>query len=454
MPLANARAMLPALTVVAANEAADRKLLERIADWCERFTPFVALDPPHGLMLDITGAAHLFGGEAAMLRQVRSSLAGQGLAVRGAIAGTAPAARALARYQDGAIATTDEEAAFLAPLPVEALELDPTATHAFRRAGLKTVGQVASRARGELTARFGSDMVFALDSALGRVEKPISPRVPLPDYSVERRFAEPVITRNTILAVLKALTVRLATRLEKHGDGARRLEVSFFRADGVVRRIGIGTAKPTCQPTVIAHLFCEKLDGLADPLDPGFGYDLIRLHASRVERLVSETANLDSKADAEKEISFLIDRMAARFGSQRILTFRPNDTHIPEAAAVAVPAQHVEAGRAEWKMIRETGEAPRRPLRLFTEPEPVEVIAEVPEGPPLQFRWRRVLHAVALAEGPERIAMEWWRHQTPQPTRDYFRVEDREGRRFWLYRSGIYGREALAPRWFIHGIFA
>ena len=454
MPLANARAMLPGLEVVAADEPTDRKLLERIADWCERFTPLVALDPPRALLLDITGVAHLFGGEAAMLDQVRSSLAKQGFAVRGAVARTTAAARALARYKDGAIAPAGEEAVFVAPLPVEALNLDPVMTYVLRRAGLKTVGQVASRDRTELTARFDAGMVFTLDNALGRVEQPISPRIPPPDYSVEHQFAEPIVTQDAALAVLKALAPRLAAMLEEYGNGARRLEAGFFRVDGVMRRIVIETAKPTREPAVIERLFREKLDALADPLEPGFGYDLIRLSASRVERAGPETTGFDGNANAEREISRLIDRMAARFGGRRILTFQPNDTHIPEAVAVAVPAQYAKPTRAKWETIREGGEAPRRPLRLFARPEPVDVIAEIPEGPPLRFRWRRALHTVAFAEGPERIAAEWWRHQEPQPTRDYFRVEDREGKRFWLYRSGIYGRETAAARWFMHGIFA
>jgi protein ImuB len=454
MPLANARAMLPALTVTPADEPADRKLLERIADWCERFTPLVALDRPRALLLDITGAAHLFGGEAAMLDQVRSSLAKQGFAVRGAIAGTTAAARALARYKDGAVAPPGEEAVFVAPLPAEALNLDPVTTHALRRAGLKTVRQVASRDRAELAARFDAGMVFTLDNALGRVEQPISPRIPPPDYSVKHQFAEPIVTQDAALAALKALASRLAAILEEHGNGARCLEAGFFRVDGVVRRIVIEMGKPTREPVVIERLFREKLDALADPLDSGFGYDLIRLCASRVERADSETIDFDGDANAERDICCLIDCMAARFGGQRILTFQPNDTHIPEAAAVAVPAQYAKTIKAEWETIRGRGEAPRRPLRLFTEPEPVDVIAEIPEGPPLQFCWRRALYAVAFAEGPERIAMEWWRHRETQPTRDYFRVEDKEGKRFWLYRSGIYGRETAAARWFMHGIFA
>jgi len=477
MPLADARAMVPALDVATADEAADRHLLESIADWCLHYTPLVALDPPHGLLLDITGAAHLFGGEKALLDRSRTSLSRQGFAVQGAIAGSAMAVHALARYRNGTHVTPGEDANAVAALPVEALALDPAITHAFRHAGLKTIGQVAARKRTELTARFGAQMVFALDHALGQAEKPISPRIPLPDYMAERIFAEPLVAEDAILETLRGLGASLATLLAERGEGARQLEATFFRADGKVRRIVITTAGPTRDPAIIVRLFREKLAALADPLDPGFGFDLIRLAADRAERCGTETAGFEpsfaeapkglenhpvrrspgvggARENEDKEIAFLIDRLAARFGSQRILVFQPNDTHIPEAAAVTLPAQSAEPSKLSWKSLREPGDAPRRPLRMFARPEPIEAIAEVPEGPPVRFRWRRVLHEIASAEGPERIAMEWWRHQEPQPTRDYFRVEDTNGRRFWVYREGLYGREPGAPRWFLQGLFA
>jgi len=188
-PLANARAMLPALKAVTANEPADLKLLGRIADWCERFTPFVALDPPRGLLLDVTGVTHLFGGEQAMLGRICANLEGQGFAVRGGMAGSALAARALARYRSGSVAAPGDEAKAIAGLPVEALLLDPITTHAFRRAGLKRVDQVAGRDRRELTSRFGARMVFTLDAALGAAEAPILPRTPLPDYRARTEFS-------------------------------------------------------------------------------------------------------------------------------------------------------------------------------------------------------------------------------------------------------------------------
>jgi protein ImuB len=444
--------MVPALAVSAADDAADRRLLERLAEWCDRFTPFVALDAPHALLLDITGASHLFGGERALLDKLCGALLRQGFAVRAAIAGTAAAARALAQGRDRAIIVPGGEEAAVAPLPVEALSLAPAIAQALRRAGLRTVGQVAGRKRSELVARFGEDCAAQLDRALGKAEAPISPRLPLPDYRAEHRFADPVTSEAVIAETLRTLARSLGRLLEQRGEGARALQASFFRADGAVFRLAIETGSPVRDPAIVERLFREKLAALADPLDPGFGFDLVRLCADRAERSVSEAAGFDAKDD--DEIRHLIDRLAARFGAPRIVAFYPNDTHIPEAAAAALPAQYSAPAARGWEAIRETGEAPRRPLRLFDRPEPIEVVAEVPEGPPVRFRWRRALHAVARAEGPERIAMEWWRHRNPQPTRDYFRVEDGEGRRFWLYRCGLYGRETAAPRWFVHGVFA
>jgi protein ImuB len=441
-PLANARAMLPELKVVAANDPADLKLLTQIADWCDRFTPFVALDGPRHLLLDVTGSCHLFGGEQAMLDRIRNSLRAQGFALRGAMAGTAVAARALARYRDGAVVVSGEEEQAMRPLPVEALNLDAVRTHALRRAGLKTVGQVASRKRSELVARLGVTTLAILDQALGNATKPITPRKPPPDYWQEQNFAEPIATDDVILATLKSLAADLAKTLEQHGQGARRLDAVFFRADGAVRRIAIEMGASTRDPAMIDRLFREKLAMLSDPLDPGFGFDLIRLCASRIETVGTGILTFEGAARGEREISFLVDRFAARFGSHRILAFRPHDTHIPEEAWGAVHAQHAQASKSAWTKIRKAKDAPRRPLRLFARPEPVDFIVGK------HFTWRKAQRAVSQCEGPERIAMEWWRHETSQPSRDYFRLEDNEGRRYWLYRQGT------PPQWFMHGVFA
>jgi protein ImuB len=271
----------------------------------------------------------------------------------------------------------------------------------------------------------------------------------------ERRFAEPVVTDDVVAATILVLAESPGGLMEKRGEGARALEAAFFRADGQMRRIAIAMARPTRDPKIAARLFHEKLDALANPLDPGFGFDLIRLSAIATEPLNPQATSFDSRENEKKEIDFLIDRLSVRFGALRVLRFRPQDTHIPDAASVALPAQSATPSKLPWTVLRAPTEAPRRPLRLFAKPEPIQVIAaEVPHGPPLRFRWRRVQHAVALAEGPERIAMEWWRTQDSMPTRDYFRIEDDQGRRFWLYRDGLYERDNFSPRWFMHGVFA
>ena len=462
LPLANARAICPQLGVFDADEAADARALNDIADWCDRFTPLVALDPPYGLFLDITGCAHLFGGEAALMQMVCGALTRQGFAVSAAIAGTSICARTMTRHVHGCIIGHGEEAEAVKPLPVSALGADDAITTGLRRAGLKTIGDVASRARHEITARFGDDFTTLLEHALGQGDAPISPRKPLPDYIVEKRFPEPVATEAVIAATLSKLAGMLVAAMDRQGKGARRLEAHFFRTDGAVRAISVDTGQPVTRPAVIDRLFRERLDALNDPLDPGFGFDLIRLSASRVEIVMQQQRDLDANVHDNDELAALIDRIAARIGGRRVVVHLPQDTHIPECAALAVSAQHhlAAAGQAAWP-ARVESEPPLRPLRLFARPEAIKVIAEVPDGPPAWFQWRRAAHTVMRVEGPERVAMEWWRSQEAMLTRDYFRVEDEAGLRFWLYRDGLYDREIeqeegrlVQPNWFVHGLFA
>ncbi|WP_436209836.1 Y-family DNA polymerase [Bradyrhizobium sp. LjRoot220] len=463
LPLANARAICPELTVFDADPVADAKTLGDIADWCDRFTPLVALDPPHGLYLDITGCAHLFGGERALLQTLCGALTRRGFVVSAGIAGTSICARTMTRHVSGKIIADGEEADAVGPLPVAALGADTAITSGLRRAGLKTIGDVAARARHEITARFGASFTVLLEHALGQGDAPISPRKPLPDYIVEKRFPEPVATDNVIVMNLSALASTLVTAMDKQGKGARRLEASFFRTDGAVRTILVDTGRPVTKPEVIDRLFRERLDALNDPLDPGFGFDLIRLSASRTEIVVQQQRDLDANIHDNDELAALIDRIAARIGGKRVVVHLPQDTHIPERAVLAVSAQHhlAAATQAAWPE-RIASEPPLRPLRLFEKPEPIKVpFASVPDGPPHQFTWRRVTHAVVRVEGPERIAMEWWKQNGEALTRDYFRIEDAEGRRFWVYRDGLYeGEQAeqegepVPPKWFVHGLFA
>lgn len=463
LPLANARAICPELTVFDADEAADAKTLNDIADWCDRFTPLVALDPPDGLFLDITGCAHLFGGERALLQAVYGALTRRGFAVSAGIAGTSVCARTITRHVSGKIVANGEEADAVNPLPVSALGTEAFITVGLRRAGLKTIGDVAARARHEISARFGARFTTLLEHALGQGDAPISPRKPLPDYIVEKRFPEPVATESVISINLSALAAMLITAMDRQGKGARRLEASFFRTDGAVRTISVDTGRPVTKPEMIDRLFRERLESLSDPLDPGFGFDLIRLSASRTEIVVQQQRDLDANVHDNDELAALIDRIAARIGGKRVVVHLPQDTHIPERAVLAAPAQHhlAAATQAAWP-ARVESEPPLRPLRLFEKPEPIKVpFATVPDGPPHHFTWRRALHAVVRVEGPERIAMEWWKQDGKTLTRDYFRVEDAEGLRFWIFRDGLYESELSdeegkpAPaNWFVHGLFA
>jgi protein ImuB len=461
LPLANARAICPQVTVYDADEAADADALNAIAEWCDRLTPLVALNPPYGLFLDVTGCAHLFGGEAAMMNLVCGVLTAQGFVVSGAIAGTAVCARTLTRHAHGRIVRAGEECEAVRLLPISTLGADMAVVTGLRRAGLKTIGDVADRARHEITARFGAGFTTLLEQALGHSDAPISPRKPLPDYIVEKRFAEPVVTETVVSSTLSGLAEKLVAAMAKQGKGARRLEACVFRTDGAVRTIAVDTGQPVTKGEMIDRLFRERLGALSDPLDPGFGFDLIRLTASRTEIVVQEQRDLDAHVHDQDELSALIDRIAARIGGKRVVVYLPQDTHIPERAVLAAPAQHnlVAATQAAWP-ARTVGEPPLRPLRLFEPPEQIKVIAEVPDGPPVRFIWRRATHAVVRVEGPERVAMEWWRAGEVTLTRDYFRVEDEEGLRFWLYRDGLFEEiehpegKAVAPNWFMHGLFA
>lgn len=462
LPLANARAICPDVIVHEADLAADAKTLNDIADWCDRFTPLVALDTPHGLFLDITGCAHLFGGETVLLTLLCDALTLRGFTVSAAIAANPVCARTISRHVHGRIVPEGREAEAVSPLPIAALGAGETITMGLRRAGLKTIGDVASRGRHEITARFGAVFTTRLAQALGEGDAPISPRKPLPDYIVEKRFAEPVATDTVIAACLSGLAALLMAAMAQQGKGARRLEAFFFRTDGAVRAIAVDTGQPVTDGRVIDRLFRDRLEALSDPLDPGFGFDLIRLSASRSEIVVQQQRDLDAHVHDNDELAALIDRIAARIGGKRVVVHLPQDTHIPERAVLPVPAQQnlAVATQAAWPE-RVDGEPPLRPLRLFDRPEEIQVVAQVPDGPPARFVWRRAAHAVVRAEGPERVAMEWWRPQGQGFTRDYFRIEDEQGLRFWLYRDGLYDREIdqktgkpVIPVWYMHGLFA
>ncbi|MGB8045137.1 MAG: DNA polymerase Y family protein [Pseudolabrys sp.] len=457
LALAQARAMHPGIDAVDENAEADTALLESIADWCLRYTPLVACDAPDGLLLDISGCAHLYGGEHELVADLAARLENAGFAYWLAIAGTIGAAWAAAHHGEPASYACGEERALLAPLPLSALRLPPATVAGLARVGLKCIGDIVDLPRAPLTARFGSEVLRQLDRALGHEHEPLTPRLPVAPYVAEQRFAEPIAREEDVLTITGRLARRLQFALERRGDGARRIELALFRTDGVVRCIAAGTSRALRDPDEIRALFVERLTALADALDPGFGFDMARLSVIVAEPCPAQQIGIGSGEDVT-EFCRLVDRLSARLGARRVRQLAAQDSHIPELAEVALPAQAIngDTGWGAFRRHRREIELSPRPLRLLTRPEPIEAIAEVPDGPPLRFRWRRALHEVVAAEGPERIEGAWW-SEHGGPARDYFRVEDKSGLRFWLFRAGLYrdlAQGAVAPTWFLHGTFA
>ena len=457
LALAQARAMHPGMDAVDENVEADTALLESIADWCLRYTPLIACDAPDGLLLDISGCAHLYGGEHKLVADLAARLENAGFAYSLAIAGTIGAAWAAAHYGKSSSYACGEEHALLAPLPLSALRLASATVADLARVGLKCIGDIVDLPRAPLTARFGSEVLRQLDRALGYEHEPLNPRLPVAPYVAEQRFAEPIAREEDVLSITERLARRLQFALERRGDCARRIELTLLRTDGVIRRIAAGTSRPLRNPDEIRALFVERLTVLADTLDPGFGFDMARLSVTVTELCPPQQIGIGGGEDAA-EFCRLVDRLSARLGARRVHRLAAQDSHIPELTEVVLPAQTINGntGLDVFRRYRKEIELSPRPLRLLTRPEPVEAVAEVPDGPPLRFRWRRALHEVIAAEGPERIEGLWWSEHSG-PARDYFRVEDKSGLRFWLFRAGLYrdiAQGAGSPAWFLHGTFA
>lgn len=491
MPLTDARALVPDITVLPADLQADTRALAGLADWATRYTPWAAPAGADGLFLDISGCAHLFGGEMALCRDAAARLSGFGYGARLAVADTPGAAWAIARSGPAHVAGYDvagydvagqeggDDRGILSPgrgrraltgLSVEGLRLPPRTIADLRRLGLHRIGDLAGLPRGGVTKRFGEQVLLRLDQALGRVGEPISPRLPIIPHAARLAFAEPIGRTEDVSAGLDRLLGQLCKGLEVAREGARRLTLALYRVDGAVIRRSVGTVRPVRAPVPLARLFTEKLDDI----DAGFGIETMVLSAEATERLDLEQTDLDAREAlrAADALAGLIDRAIGRFGPGSVTRLAPRQSHLPERAVVSLPADAqlgqglgVAAGKgnrdsypgerwpAEW----------RRPIHLFAEPQPIEAIAPIPDDPPVLFRWRGVAHPIALAEGPERIAPEWWLDGPGAPhsrPRDYYRVEDAAGRRFWLFRHGLYDRadgvssnSAALPAWYLHGLF-
>lgn len=444
---ADAAALVPELAIADADPEGDLEALGALADWCVRFSPAVAPDPPDGLILDITGVAHLWGGEAAMAADLVARLAAGGVPARAAVADTAGAAWALARYSKTAIAPPGGQGALLATLPVAALRLDEEAAAQLPRLGLTKIGRLMGLPRAGLARRFGPALLRRLDQALGLAEEALAFRRPATPWFARLAFAEPISAPEDLARVSADIAAALCARLEAAGKGARRFEVVFHRLDGKAQAVRAGLSLAGRDAGRIAGLIAPRLE----TVDPGFGIDAVTMTAEEVETLAPRQRRLDAsrEAAAEEGLAPLVDRLAGRLGEDRVWRAEAFESHVPERSVARRPPLSPR-GPAAWDAERP------RPVRLLRRPEPIEAMAPVPDDPPLNFRWRGRLHRVRAAEGPERIAEEWWKKPVgevgPGHVRDYYRVEDEAGARFWIFRAGFYS-EGEPARWWLHGVF-
>jgi protein ImuB len=449
--VANARARAEGLQVRPVNPQADETALRRLALWAMRYTPAVSAweteNGADGFFLDVTGAAHLFGGEAMLLGDIAHRLELLGLTPRLAVADTAGAAWALCHFHSSpsVVLPSSQEAEGLRPLPIEALRLQPDTCATLRRLGFKRIGAVLEKARAPFAARFEKELLERLDQAQGHAPEPLRFLAPPPDYSSLRQLLEPIVTQEAVIKVAKRLMSDIIPQLRRDGMGARRLSLGLFRVDGEVFTVEIGTAMPTREPAHVAHLVGLKLERMEIMAEAGFGFESLRLAVTASERVEPHQKDLTSllgDADNGEREALLLDGIGERIGSSRIRHFEPVASHLPERAEALRTGMRKPCA---WPV----GAGPR-PLLLLCEAEEADVLALLPEGPPKRFRWRGVIHGVAHSQGPERIADEWWRSSIPKPQRDYYFVEDEKGRRFWLYREGF---SEEPPRWFVHGLF-
>lgn len=444
------RALCPTLRLEYADIGGDRAALTRLMLWARRWCPWTAVDGLSdrgaGLVLDTTGSDHLWGGEAGLMREIEERLSGLGLSARMGIAPTHGAAWALARY--GAVREScgpEGLALRMSNMPTHALRLSGDTLLTLKRLGLKTVGDLEAVPRLALARRWGraalaDNPLLRLDQMMGRLAEPVSPPEEPPRFVVQARLPEAVMDPTPHVPDLCA---ELCQALAGPGFGARRLRLTVYRSDGDISQVDVATSAASQDPAHLTRLFEGKLERI----DPGFGFDLITLAATLPEKVVVQQSRLEGGHDGTADLAQLIDRLSARFGADKLRRPHLRESHIPERREVWTPAMAGQGARPS--------PAPAlRPIRLFEPPEEVRVVYAVPEGPPAQFVWRRITHRVVRFDGPERIAPEWWADMPGTRLRDYYRVEDQNGQRLWLYREGVLedgrGRD---PRWCVHGAF-
>jgi protein ImuB len=452
--LADARAAVPDLLTDQYAPDKDMGSLLGLARWMERYSPWVAPDGQDGLLLDATGVAHLFGGENPMQADLQKRLLAYGFTTRTAMAASIGAAWALARFGKERAATASESV--LHPLPIEALRIDTNAARTLRRLGLKTIGTLLVLPRASLARRFrgesiAENVLLRLDEMTGHRHEALNAINPPSSFMAHRALMEPVISHAGLEAVLTGLCHSLTEDLAAKGQGALRLILKLFKVDGGRAQIPVGLSHPSHDSRHILRLLLPKLE----TLDAGFGIDAMTLEARETASVLSHQHGF-MEDEHGTGLAQLNDRLLNR-EAKGLTTLTAVESHIPERAEredrpSLSPAQNPAQPARERKS---TPLPPARPLLIFETPEPAQVIAEVPDGPPLRLNWRRLSRRIVRAQGPERIAPEWWTLGTGERPRDYYHVEDEQGRRYWLYRDGLYGDDdATPPKWFVHGLSA
>ena len=458
MPVADARAIHPPLLVEPADPKGDEEALRRLALWCQRYSPLTRADPPDGICIDIAGCAHLFGGEAAMAEDLSVRLQGFGLTARIAIAPTIGAARAIAHRgpQQVTFVPDGQIREHIAPLPIDALRLNEATVTGLAKLGLSSIALLIGKPRTALALRFGAQVMHRLDQALGLENEVFNPVFPPPFFHSACRFAEPVTSMPFIAKAVHHLTGELAQTLFHAGKGVRRIRLALYRVDGWQEMLEIRLSRLSQDADHLARLLCERLDQIRD--HAGFGFEAATLAAYGAEDFqMEQAAMMSGTVSRDHDLARLHDRLVNRFGERNVTRFLPRASYLPERAVRAMPVIETTGknSRDAHPQDMQRQKSFTRPPLLLDPPEPVNVMVEMPDKPPARFEWRRISHRVRRADGPERIAPEWWVIGDPQrKTRDYYRVEDEAGRRFWLYRDGLYDRAGDDPRWFIHGVFA
>ncbi len=442
--VAQAQASVPGLSIAEAAPEADEAALAELAAWCRRYGPVVQSDGPDGILIEVEGSSYLFEGESALMADAVRRLAWAGITARAALAETPGAAWALARHRPGTIVPPGGLEGALAALPVAGLRLDRETVRGLHLLGIERIGDLARFPRAQLALRFGRTLLVHLDRAQGRMPDPLTPLVPAGIPTARLAFTEPLGHLDGLAAALAELATVLCRELDRRGAGLRRLDAILRRVDGQPLGLRVGTAAPTRDPVHLTRLLAERLPGI----DPGFGIDEIVLAATRVEPLRARQLGALLLSDGEEPTAVLaplIDRLGMRLGPSRVFRVAPVESRYPERSVRRVPPLSPST-RASWPTTLP------RPSRIIDPPEPVTAIAIVPDDPPGFFLWRRVRYVVQGADGPERVRGEWWRADEEVAfLRDYYRVEDAQGRRFWLFRDAPMSE---GGRWWLHGRFA